>query len=108
MSFGADTGEDDFRFDDIDDGMEDELDLDEEYGRLYVGAKYHELDHAEPGDIGALIGRSGSSGYRGGRPSFGLADVHTPLGSITNIDETAAFFLGCGALIVFGKAYGAW
>lgn len=90
------------------DDLFDELDAEDEYGRLYMGAEYHELGHAESGDLGVLIGRSGNSGYRGGRPSFGLADVHTPFGSVTGINDTAAFFLGAGALLVFGKAYGAW
>ena len=116
-SLDDEEGLDDFDFDVEDygsvesevDDLFDELDAeDDEYGRLYMGAEYHELDQAEPGDMGALIGRSGSSGYRGGRPSYGLADVHTPMGSITNINDSAAFFLGAGALLVFAKASGAW
>lgn len=89
------------------DELMDELDaeLDEDlYGRLYLGAEYHELDHAEPGDLGALVGRSGSSGYRGGRPSFGARVEFGPVRYEGG--EVSALFLGFAAFTILGKGMG--
>ena len=94
--------------------LNEELDEDifgfdgDDYGRLYMGAEYHELDYASPGDLGALVGRSGSSGYRGGRPTFG-ADATMSFGPIEyRGNEWGAFFLGAGALVLLGRGVGAW
>lgn len=100
-SYGADDDLDAL-FDDLD----SDLDQDLGFGRLYLGAEYHELDPAEPADIGALLARSGGSGYRGGRPSFGAQVSVGPVryeGS-----DLGAFFLGAAGLLLLGKGMGAF
>lgn len=51
--------------------LADSLLEDSSFGRLYRSPPYHQLEQASSGDRGALQGRSGQSGYRGGRPTFG-------------------------------------
>jgi hypothetical protein len=97
-SFGA-ADDVDLDLDELDDDLDEEL-----YGRLYVSPEYHELEHASTGDLGALIARSGASGLRGGRPSYG-ADASVSFGPIQyQGSEWGAFFIGAGALIVLSKA----
>ena len=113
MSFGYDFdefGDIDSQIDEMFGALEDELDdelaNEEDYGRLYMGARYHELDQASPGDIGALIGRSGSSGYRGGRPTFGGGAMMS-FGPVKYEGcDAGAIVLGLGALVVLGKGAG--
>lgn len=44
------------------------------YGRLYAHSG-DELERSGPVDGQVLLGRSGTSGYRGGRPTFGAGDL---------------------------------
>lgn len=101
--FGSD---DDSDYDSDDDdlaALEAEIDEDlESFGRLYLGEEDWRLAPASSGDLGALIGRSGSSGYRGGRPTFG-ADAKVRLPGILEYEgsNAGALALGLAAMIVF-------
>jgi hypothetical protein len=107
-AFGAEDEFDD-AFDDEDldmDEIEEELDMIEKdsFGRLYMSPEFHKLEKASAGDMGALIARSGGSGYRGGRPSFGAKlDVSHQGISFTG-SEIAAVALGLGFLLVAARS----
>jgi len=110
FGFDADDeyGEDDVsveaELDALDAEMDHDIFADEDYGRLYVSSGDYRYREAGPGDRGALLGRSGSSGFRGGRPTFG-ARVDVPiLGMSYEGSELGAFAIGMGALAVAGKA----
>lgn len=98
--FGAEDDSDD----DFDDIEEDLVAIEEEmgdtFGRLYESVEYHELRPAGPGDQGALIARSGGSGYRGGRPSFGAELKVSPTQIQFSGSEFAAVALGLGFILV--------
>lgn len=44
------------------------------FGRLYRSRGDHRLSSAEQADPDVILGRSGSSGFRGARPYFGSSD----------------------------------
>lgn len=89
---------------------------DDAYGRLYRSPPFHELVQASPGDRGALQSRSGQSGYRGGRPTFG-AHTKRDQPQVYGADQAridigplryegspfGAVALGLGALVLFFK-----
>lgn len=74
------------------------------FGRLYRAQDY-EMVKASEGDLGALAGQSGWSGYRGGRPTFGATDAQLHVGQFRySGNEIATFALGAGFLAVFAKS----
>lgn len=90
---------------DLDADEEDDMFLLEEaanYGRLYRAQDY-EMVSASEGDAGALMGRSGSSGYRGGRPTFGAELKVGPSGLEYSGNEVAAVALGFAFFAVAAK-----
>lgn len=91
---------------------------DPSYGRLYASAGHHELYEASEADVGTLLGRSGNSGYRGGRPTFGQegsedlprfgAKVEIHNVGMYEGNEVGVFFIALGALAVGAKVVGAF
>lgn len=111
-AFGFDVddeyGEDDAaleaELDALDAELDEEIFGDEDYGRLYMSPEGYYPKEASPADHGAILGRSGSSGFRGGRPTFG-ARVDVPLlGMSYEGSELGAFAIAMGGLAVAGKA----
>ncbi len=87
------------------------------FGRLYASTGHHELQPASGADPGTLLGRSGQSGYRGGRPTFGSSDEGGELPrfgaklEIKNVgtyegNDTEAFLLSLGVLAIAAKMVG--
>lgn len=74
------TDVDEFLFD-AGSGWQGSRGMTPEYGRLYPSSGDHRLQPAGEQDRSVLIGRSGRSGYRGGRPFFG-ADVKMSMGPL--------------------------
>lgn len=71
------------------------------YGRLYMTSDYR-LDKADPADLGTIVGRSGSSGLRGGRSTFGAT---LQIGNFSySGDDLGAFLLGLGFVAVMAKS----
>lgn len=75
----------------------------EDYGRLYVSDRGHYLEEASEADPGVLLGRSGRSGLRGGRPVFGAKLEVLGVGSYEGA-EIGVFAMGLGVLAIAGKA----
>lgn len=75
----------------------------DEYGRLYASSGHFMPEEASPGDMGSILGRSGSSGFRGARPTFGAKLEVLGVGSYEG-HELGVFALSLGALALVGKA----
>ncbi len=102
--YGEDDAELEAELDVLDAELDEEIFGGEDYGRLYVSPEGYYPEEATPGDVGSVLGRSGSSGFRGGRPSFG-ARVDVPLlGMSYEGTELGAFAIAMGGLAVAGKA----